>query len=63
LNKFLKWTLLFSGLGIIMGMIIFGVTTQRSVPAGVDLGHELFYVVALLIGGLLIYLSTVVKRS
>jgi hypothetical protein len=63
LNKFLRWILLFSGLGIIMGMIIIGVTTERSVPAGADLGHELFYVAALLIGGLLIYLSTAVKRN
>lgn len=63
MNKFLRWTLLFSGLGIIVGMIIFGVTTERSVPAGVDLGLELFYVAAMLIGGLLIYLSTAVKRS
>lgn len=63
MNKFFGWTLLFSGLGIIMGMMVFGVSTERSVPAGVDLGLELFYVAALLIGGLLIYLSTVVKRS
>jgi predicted MFS family arabinose efflux permease len=63
LNKFLRWTLLFSGIGIMIGMIIFGVTTERVVPAGADLGLELFYVAALLIGGLLIYLSTAVKRS
>lgn len=63
MNKFLRWTLLFSGLGIIVGMIIFGVTTERSVPAGVGLGLELFYVAAMLIGRLLIYLSTAVKRS
>ncbi|MCM3667138.1 hypothetical protein M3204_22315 [Mesobacillus subterraneus] len=63
MNKFLRWTLLFSGIGIMIGMIIFGVTTERAVPAGADLGLELFYVAALLIGGLLIYLSTAVKRS
>ena len=63
MNLFLKWTMVFVGLAIIGGTIIFGISANRSVPAGVDLGFEIFYLIAVLVGGLLIYLSTKVKIS
>jgi hypothetical protein len=63
LNHFLRWGLFLSGIGIIAAMMIFAVRTERSVPPGVDLGLEIFYFLALLAGGLFIYLSTTVKKS
>ncbi|MFZ3579756.1 hypothetical protein [Virgibacillus sp. DJP39] len=55
---FLKWFLLIVGIAIIVGTLIFGISTEQSVPAGVDLGLEIYYFIAVLIGGLFIYLST-----
>jgi uncharacterized oligopeptide transporter (OPT) family protein len=63
LNHVLRWGLLLSGIGIILAMIIFAVRTERSVPQGVDLGFEIYYILTFLAGGLFIYLSTTVKKS
>jgi predicted MFS family arabinose efflux permease len=50
--------MLIIGIGIIAGTIIFGVSVDRSVPQGVDLGFEIFYLIAFLVGGIFIFLST-----
>ncbi|MBT2640387.1 hypothetical protein J7E37_21095 [Bacillus sp. ISL-39] len=58
ISMFLKWFLLIIGLAVIVGTLILGISTEQSVPAGVDLGLEIYYFIAVLIGGLFIYLST-----
>lgn len=56
--NFFKWFLLFVGIGVIIGTVIFGTYKGNSVPAGVDLGLEIYYFIAIIVGGLFIYLST-----
>ncbi len=56
--RYLKWFLLLLGLGTIVGTVVFAVSVNRSVPAGVDMGFEIFYLIAFLLGGLFIFLST-----
>lgn len=58
MKRLFKWALLIIGLGIMAGTIIFGMSVDRSVPQGVDLGFEIFYLIAFLVGGIFIFLST-----
>ncbi|MFC4559713.1 hypothetical protein ACFO3D_16115 [Virgibacillus kekensis] len=55
---FLKWFFLIVGIAVIVGTLIVGISTEQSFPAGIDLGLEIYYVIAVLIGGIIIYLST-----
>ncbi|OCA90372.1 hypothetical protein A8F94_00290 [Bacillus sp. FJAT-27225] len=58
MKRFLKGALLIIGLVIIAGTVIFGISVDRSVPQGVDLGFGIFYLIAFLVGGISIFLST-----
>lgn len=58
MKRLLKLAMLISGLGIIAATIIFGVSVDRSVHQGVDLEFEIYYLIAFLVGGILIFLST-----
>lgn len=61
MKKLLKWGMLFVGVVTILGTVVFAVSVDHSVPAGVDLGYEVFYLITFLLGGLIIFLSTQIK--
>jgi hypothetical protein len=63
MKKLLKWGMLFVGVVIILGTVVFAVSVDHSVPEGVDLGYEVFYLITFLLGGLIIFLSTQIKGT
>jgi hypothetical protein len=61
MKKLLKWGMLFVGVVIILGTVVFAVSVDQSVPPGVDLDYEVFYLITFFLGGLIIFLSTQIK--
>lgn len=63
MRALLKWFVFCSGLAMMIGVMVWGSSTEKHYSSGVDLGLGIYYFGAVMIGGLLIFISSRIYTS